>query len=302
MSDSIKTIDLGPNASVPVRRYQLDWFDYWLKTSEKERALKPFPYPPVRIFVMGANVWRDEQEWPLARAIPTPFYLASARGANSLDGDGTLARKPKRRDGEDKYVYDPHRPVATAGGPVCCNPKIFPWGPMDQRPVEKRRDVLVYTTPPLKEDMEVTGPIRVVLHVATSARDTDFTAKLVDVYPDGRAINLTDGILRLRYRESLEKPSLVQPNSVCAITIDAGVTSVVFKKKHAVRLEISSSNFPRFDRNLNTGRSQADETTMLSANQTIYHGRGHPSHLLLPVVPSSGSLLRTSVDAELMRR
>ena len=157
-------------------------------------------------------------------------------------------------------------------------------GPMDQRPVEQRRDVLVYSTPPLKHDLEVAGPVKAVLYVATTARDTDFTAKLVDVFPDGTARNLTDGLLRLRYRKSLERPELARPGEVYEITIDAGVTGNVFLKGHRLRLEISSSNFPRFDRNPNTGGSIPDETRLMQATQTIYHDRNHPSRIEVMVL------------------
>jgi putative CocE/NonD family hydrolase len=178
--------------------------------------------------------------------------------------------------------------VPTQGGAVCCNPKVFPWGPMDQRKVETRTDVLVYTTPVLKKPVEVTGPIRVVLYASTSAPDTDFTAKLVDVFPDGYARNLTDGILRLRYRESLEKPSPPAiPSQPYQFTVDAGVTSNVFLKGHRIRVEISSSNFPRFDRNPNTGRPIGEETELRNATQTIYHDRQRASYVLLPIVPPS---------------
>jgi hypothetical protein len=156
---------------------------------------------------------------------------------------------------------------------------------MDQRAVEERRDVLVYTSAALKRPLEVTGPVRALLYVSTSEPDTDFTAKLVDVYPDGHALNLCDGILRLRYRDSLERPAAAAPGEVYAIAIDAGVTSNVFAKGHRIRLEVSSSNFPRFDRNPNTGRRIADERELRRATQAVYHGRPHPSHLLLPVVP-----------------
>jgi putative CocE/NonD family hydrolase len=168
---------------------------------------------------------------------------------------------------------------------VCCNPAVFQWGPVDQRPVERRADVLVYTSGALKKDLEVTGPIRVVLYASTSAPDTDFTAKLVDVFPDGAARNLTDGILRLRYRESLEKPVLATPSQPYKVSIDAGVTSNVFLKGHRIRLEISSSNFPRFDRNPNTGRPIVDEIELRKASQTVYHDRTHLSYVVLPVIP-----------------
>jgi putative CocE/NonD family hydrolase len=281
-------VDFGPEAEVAVHSLQLDWFDYWLKqdAAEAEEAVNG---PPLRIFVMGANRWRDEREWPLARAVPTPFYLASRTGANSLAGDGRLEPRPPRHSSLDQYVYDPADPVPTAGGALCCNPRRLPWGPMDQREVEKRRDVLVYTTPPLKRPLEATGPIRVVLYVSTSAPDTDFTAKLVDVFPDGSTRNLTDGVLRLRYRESLERPVLAEPGRIYPITIDAGVTSNEFAKGHRIRLEISSSNFPRFDRNPNTGRPIAGERELRPATQFIYHDRLHPAHLLLPVIPPPGA-------------
>ncbi len=187
----------------------------------------------------------------------------------------------------DSFTYDPRNPVPTLGGAVCCDPKIFPWGPIDQRPVEKRKDVLVYTSAPLKQDLEVTGPIRVVLYASTSALDTDFTAKLVDVFPNGEARNLTDGILRVRYRDGLEKAELAEPGKVYPLAIDAGVTSNVFLAGHAIRVEISSSNFPRFDRNPNTGRPFADETALKKARQMVYHSRQYPSRVLLPVVPDN---------------
>jgi len=280
MSIQFPDVDFGPQSSAAVRTMQLDWLDYWLKG----RPSALLAAPPVRLFVMGANQWRDEREWPLARAKPTPFYLLAKKAANSLRGGGELSRNPPKKDAPDRFVFDPRNPVPTRGGAVCCNPTVFPWGPIDQRPVEQRPDVLVYTSSALKKEVEVTGPIRVVLYCSTSAPDTDFTAKLVDVFPDGTARNLTDGILRLRYRESLEKPALARPGQTYQVSIDAGVTSNVFLKGHRMRLEISSSNFPRFDRNPNTGRPVADETELRKASQTVYHDRQHQSYVLLPVV------------------
>jgi putative CocE/NonD family hydrolase len=240
---------------------------------------------PVHIFVMGANRWRDEQEWPLARTQYTQLYLASKGHANSLTGDGALAWTLEKKSKPDEFAYDPRFPVPTMGGAVCCDPKVFPWGPMDQRSVEKRNDVLVYTSQPMKRELEVTGPIKVVLYVSTSAPDTDFTAKIIDVFPNGEARNLTDGILRMRYRHGLDKAELAQPREIYPLTIDAGVTSNVFLPGHKIRVEISSSNFPRFDRNQNTGRAIADETALATAQQSVYHGRTYPSHVLLPVIP-----------------
>ena len=278
MSTPFPNVDFGPNSKFPVLQVQLDWFDHWMKGKE-------FHHTPLKIFVMGTNEWRDEREWPLRRAKLTPLYFSSKSYANTVYGNGELVRRAPLRDMNDKFTYDPMKPVQTLGGAICCNPKIFPWGPMDQRPVEQRKDVLVYTSRPLKNKMEVTGPIRVNVFVATSALDTDFTAKLVDVSPDGAARNLTDGLLRLRYRNGLDKPVLAVPGEVYAISIDAGVTSNVFLPGHRIRVEISSSNFPRFDRNLNTGRPLTSETEFRTAQQTVRHSRKYPSHVLLPVVP-----------------
>jgi putative CocE/NonD family hydrolase len=278
MSIKFAGVDFGADSFVPLRGLQMQWFDQFLKGQDTPLLSKP----PVRIFVMGVNRWRDEREWP-PRARLKWFYLESRGHANSLAGDGKLDSRGPGARAADRFVFDPRDPVPTMGGAICCNPKVFPWGPMDQRAVEKRPDVLVYTTAPLKSDVEVIGPVRVVLYAATSARDTDFTAKLVDVFPDGRAQNLTDGILRLRYRKSLEKAQLIRPGEIAKLTIDAGVTGNVFQKGHRIRMEISSSNFPRFDRNPNTGGSIADETQLRQASQTIYHDAEHPSHVLLPV-------------------
>ena len=274
------TVDPGPDAVAPLRGMELEWFNRWVK------GIEPDEEPaPVRIFVMGENRWRDEHEWPLKRTRYTRWYLAGQGRANSLEGDGELVLEPRHHDATDRFSYDPNHPAPTLGGSVCCSAKVFPWGPMDQRPAEARKDVLVYTSEPLAHDLEVTGPVRAYLYVSTSAPDTDFTAKLVDVYPDGRAINLCDGILRLRYRESLAKPVLAEPDEMYRIEIEVGVTSNVFRAGHRIRLDVSSSNFPRFDRNPNTGRPIPDEKQLRSAKQEVFHGRQHPSYVLLPVIP-----------------
>jgi putative CocE/NonD family hydrolase len=280
MAAKFDGVDFGPDSDMPLRDIQLQWFDQFLKGKDTPLLSQP----PVRIFVMGSNRWRYEREWP-PPAHRQRFYLESRGHANTLAGDGWLdLHAPSDPAAADRFIFDPHDPVPTNGGAACCNPKVFPWGPRDQRTVEQRRDVLVYTTPLLRKDVEVVGSVRVVLYAATSARDTDFTAKLVDVFPDGRAQNLTDGILRLRYRKSLEKPELARPGEVCKFTIDAGVTGNVFQKGHRIRMEISSSNFPRFDRNPNTGEPVADATVLRRASQTIYHDARRPSYVLLPVL------------------
>ncbi|HTP89197.1 MAG TPA: CocE/NonD family hydrolase [Bryobacteraceae bacterium] len=288
MSWKMPGAGFGPFATAPIRRYQIEWFDRWMHPEHSEHETEPETLPdlPVRIFVMGRNQWRDEREWPLARQTITPLYLAGNGHANTLSGDGVLERVPAAgRSPADRFTYDPKNPVPTRGGSVCCDPLVLPWGPMDQRPVETRRDVLVYTSPPLKRDLEVTGRVEAVLFVSTSAADTDFTAKLVDVSPNGETRNVIDGLLRMRYRDGLEKTVATRSGAIYPITIDVGVTSNVFLAGHAIRLEVSSSNFPRFDRNPNTGRPVADDKSLRKAQQTVYHDPQHESRLLLPVIP-----------------
>ena len=270
-------IDFGPNAGIALHETQLRWFDYYLKGINSgilEEA-------PVKIFVMGANVWRDEQEWPLARTHYTPYYLHSQGQANSLRGDGRLDPVVPGEEPADRFIYDPHDPVPTCGG----NTLIIPMGVQDQRQVETRQDVLVYTSGPLTTPLEVTGPLVVTLYAASSTPDTDFTAKLVDVRPDGYAQNLADGIIRARYRTSRMIPTLLTPGQVHELTIDLWATSHVFLPGHSLRLEIASSNFPRFDRNLNTGDDQATGSRWQTAVQTIFHDQRYPSHIRLPVIP-----------------
>ena len=228
---------------------------------------------------MGANVWRDEEAWPLARAVPTSFYLHSDGGANTLDGDGRLSETTPAEQRPDRFAYDPAQPVPTGqrGG--------YSRTPADQRDVERRRDVLVYTSAPFSHrPIEVTGPIEMRLWAASSAPDTDFTAKLVDVLPDGTARMLTDGILRARYRRGKTAPALLTPGRAEEMTIDLGATSNVFAAGHRIRLEVSSSNFPRFDRNPNTGEPFGESAELRRADQTIFHDRERPSRLVLPIV------------------
>jgi hypothetical protein len=255
---------------------QLRWFDHWLKNHDTGMLAEP----PIRLFVMGANVWRDEQEWPLARAVPTPFYLHA---------QDTLTTDPPGDEPPDRYTYDPAHPVPTCGGALLIA-REFGGGPRDQRAVEARPDVLTYSTPPLERDLEVTGPVHVDLWACSSAPDTDFVARLVDVYPDGRAYNLTDGIIRARYRDGSGAPeSLLEPNTPTRFTVDLWATSNVFKAGHRIRLQVTSSNFPRWDRNPNTGHPLGTDgpADLRQADQTIMHDADHPSHVLLPVVPTA---------------
>jgi putative CocE/NonD family hydrolase len=278
----VGAVDFGDKLPFDFNEVMLNWYDPLLKAQPSSRASDK----PVKIFVMGKNEWREEDDWPLARAKNTKYYLHSLGAANTASGDGALSTTPPGVEKADQFTYDPADAVPTLGGPLCCGP--FPpagLGPQDQSKAESRSDVLVFTTPALTNDLEVTGPVSLDLYVSSSAADTDFTGKLVDVWPNGFAQNLTEGILRLRYRNSQEKPELTKPGETYHITVDLWATSNVFLAGHKLRLEISSSNFPRFDRNLNTGEEQAGATRISKASNVIFHDKAHPSGLVLPVVP-----------------
>ena len=275
-------VDFGNASVLDLNEIELRWYDHWLKGIDNGAESDA----PLRIFVMGVDEWRDEREWPLARTQFTPYYLHSGGSANTLLGDGRLSPERPGDEPSDAYEYNPAFPTPTRGGGTCCNPEIVDWGSFDQRPVEYRNDVLVYTSEPLEEDLEVTGPVVVKLQASTDGRDTDFTAKLVDVHPDGYARNLCDGIIRGRYRESPERQKLLEPDTVYEFTINLWTTSNVFLKGHRIRVDIASSNFPRFDRNLNTGNPVAEDTEIRAAHQQIFHDAARLSHILLPVIPA----------------
>lgn len=276
-------VDFGQEAANVVNEAQLRWFQYWLQGIDNGILDEA----PISIFVMGENRWRQEHEWPLARTQFTPLYLHSNGRANTLNGDGWLDTAPPDGELPDIYVYSPFDPVVSLGGHSCCIPALAPMGPRDQRPVELRNDVLVYSTPPLTEDVEVTGPVEAVLYASSSADDTDFTVKLVDVYPDGRAINLIEGIQRASFRESNEHPTPIVPGEIYQYRFQVGSTSNVFKQGHRIRIEISSSHFPVFDLNLNVFRLTRDATyaDARNATQRIFHDADHPSHVVLPIIP-----------------
>ena len=278
----VGAVDFGNKLPFDLNEEILRWYDSLLKGMgnglDHEKSVK--------IFVMGKNDWREEDDWPLGRAKATRYYLHSAKPANGLDGGGTLSTAAPAEEKPDQYVYDPNDAVPTIGGPLCCEPGLPSGvGPEDQRPPEARGDVLVFSSPAFTQNAEVTGPISLDLYVSSSAVDTDFTGKLVDVWPNGFAQNLTEGILRMRYRDSQEKPELVNPREIYHINLDLWATSNVFLPGHKLRLEVSSSNFPRFDRNLNTGEDQARGTRMVKATNVIYHDKSRPSALVLPIVP-----------------
>jgi uncharacterized protein len=293
----IGEVDFGPEAGFDSEGLIVRWFQHWMPWGQTpfgagpdkvgvptRKGSDPIPDwegPPVRIFVMGENRWRDEQEWPLRRARSTSFYLHSTTGARGLDGDGRLERTPPdaASPSADTFDYDPRRPVPT--GRFGAYSRM----PVDRREIQRRPDVLVFTSAPLVEPLEVTGPIQAVLSVATSARDTDFTAAVSDVSPDGTARALTDGILRLRYRKSRTMPEPAVPGDTYEVTIDVGATSNVFLPGHRLRLEVSSSNFPRYDRNPNTGAPFGADARTAVARQTVFHDRRRSSRLVLPVIP-----------------
>jgi putative CocE/NonD family hydrolase len=277
-------VDMGFRSSpvsVDLDGMQLDFFDSWLKGKQNGAANGA----PVRIYVMGLNEWREEKEWPLPGTEWRRYYLHSRGRANSAYGDGALSTEAPISEPPDSFLYNPLDPVPTRGGGLCCYANALAGGAFDQSMVEHRADVLVYSTEPLAENVEVTGPITLTLYASSSASDTDFTGKLVDVDPNGFARNLTDGIIRARVRESQSDPKLINPGKVYEFTIDMWSTSNLFKAGHRIRLEVSSSNFPRFDRNPNTGHELFVDAETRPALQTVMHERGFASYVTLPVIP-----------------
>ena len=274
-------VDFGPEAANRADERQLRWFDFWLKGKPNGADNDA----PVQVFVMGANTWRSSADWPIPGTRFTTFYLQSYGEANSSAGNGMLTMERPPLEPADHFQYDPANPVPSKGGHSCCFANLAPLGPYDQSEIEKRADVLVYSTPPLEAPVEVTGPISLTLFAESSAVDTDWTAKLVDVYPDGRAINLNNGVIRARYRDSLEHTELLTPDTIYRYTIAIWPTSNLFGVGHRIRLEVSSSNFPQYDRNPNTGDPFGADAQMITASQTVYHDRRRPSALVLPIIP-----------------
>jgi uncharacterized protein len=278
----IGDVDFGPHAlENAYGDVILDWYDFLFKDIQNQFASDK----PVKVFVMGVDEYRQEDDWPPPQARSVKYFLHSSGKANSLAGDGSLSTTAPKSEAADSYLYDPGDPAPTIGGPLCCDAKHMEPGPRDQRSAENRSDVLVYSMGPLAQNLEVTGPVSASLFVKSSAVDTDFTGKLVDVAPDGFAKDVAEGILRMRYRDSPEHASLMNPGQTYQISLDLWSTSNVFLRGHSLRLEISSSNFPRFDRNLNTGEEIKFARKLVSATNTVFHDAEHPSALVLPVVP-----------------
>ncbi len=267
----------GDAALIDLRGEELAWFDRWLRGVGVEE-----PVAPARIFIMGENVWRDEREWPLARTRWTRYHLRSAGQANSRFGDGALTTDaPSAGETSDHYRYDPARPTPFITEPT--SSQIG--GPDDYAAVQRRDDLLVYQTGPLAEALEVTGPVTMDLYAASSAPDTDFTAMLLDVWPSGFAQRLTDGMVRARFREGMDRPALITPGEVYRYTIDCWNTAHVFRAGHRIAVQIASAAFPKYDRNLNTGAELGLTSEMAVAEQTILHDAEHPSAIILPVIP-----------------
>jgi hypothetical protein len=266
------------------------WFDRFLKGEENGLLSK---MPKVRYYTMGLNKWQSSDRWPPAGAQPMKFYLASGGKANTLNGDGVLGDAPPANDAPDKFDYDPMNPAPSYGGNVCCTGNAVRGGAFDQRKMEERGDILVYSTAPLAQGVEVSGPIEVTLYVSSDAKDTDFTVKLIDVYPDGRAYNLDETIQRMRYRNGYDKPlAWMEAGKVYKVTLQPMTTSNYFEAGHRIRIEVSSSNFPRFDRNLNTGGKNYDEVKGVVAHNAVHHSRQYPSEVKLTVVKKNSVTLR----------
>jgi len=273
-------VDFGAGSAVDIPAEHLRWYDCRLRGIDTGIDSQG----AIRLFVMGRNAWRDEHEWPLARTQFTSYYLHSGGRANSLHGDGALRPTPPGQGSPDTFVYDPGDPVPTLGGQTMFFEHS---GPKDRRPIERRHDVLVYTGPVLEQDVEITGPVSLVLFASSMAVDTDFTATLIDVHPNGKAIHICEGITRACFRDSLVHPTPIQPGAVYRYGISLWETSNVFRAGHRIRLEVSSSNFPRFDRNLNSGQLAGRGIEWQCARQTVFHDTRRPSHLILPVIPAA---------------
>jgi putative CocE/NonD family hydrolase len=258
------------------------FFDRFLKGEDNPRLAKQ---PKVTYFTMGLNKWQTSDTWPPQGAQSTTFFLSSGGKANTMNGDGRLTTTPPAKDAPDTFTYDPTNPVTSYGGNVCCTGTAVTAGAFDQRKMEVREDILVYTSEPFKEGTEVTGPIEPTLYVSSDAKDTDFTVKVIDVYPDGRAYNLDESIQRMRYRNGYDQPlAWMEAGKVYKVTLQPLNTSNYFEAGHRLRIEVSSSNFPRFDRNLNTGGNNYDETAGVVAHNAVHHSKQYPSQVTITVV------------------
>ena len=278
-SQKFGDIDFGVAAMVDQRSMELRWFDYHLKGEQNGLDKEP----PVDFFFMGINKWRKAENWPVPGTRYTPVYLASGGAANTGRGDGSLSFTQPAGAESDTYTYDPANPVTTLGGNNCCGTPTIA-GPKDQRPLESRNDLLVYTSDFLKQPLAIAGPVKMKLHAATDGRDTDWMVKLIDVQPNGYAMNIAEGILRARFRKGVDQMELLEPNRVYEFEVDMAGTANVFLPGHRIRVDITSSNFPQFDRNPNTGADLGADAKLRVAKQIVYHSGQRPSAIILPVV------------------
>jgi putative CocE/NonD family hydrolase len=276
--------ELAGSKGSKVNRDQIAFYDKYLLG-------KDVKIPAVRYFVMGANQWRIADDWPPPQTQWQRFYCHSKGSANTAAGNGLLSRDEPGPEPPDRFIYDPLNPVPSTGGALigAIAGAGALAGPLEQYHIEKRHDVLCYTTDELKEDIEVSGPLQFHLFAATSARDTDFTAKVVNVYPDGRAYNLAEGLIRARGRKLDDKPELINPGEVNGYVITIGHTCQLFREGHRIRIDVSSSNFPQFDRNMDTGNPIGEDATGIPALQTVYHQTGYASYIDLPVIPAKSA-------------
>ena len=275
-------MNFGDWSSLNIQTLSNQWFDRW--TLKEQNGVEDIP--AVQFFLLGENRWISADSWPPEGVTEKSLYLHSSGSANSSDGDGYLDEKQPGDEPPDRFVYDPGNPVPTKGGILCCLRPMTKAGPVDQSEIEKRDDILVFSTGTLSEDVTVAGPVKLELYAATDARDTDFTGKLVDVSPNGKALNITDGIIRARFRNGMGAPDFITPGETVMYRINLGSTAVTFKKGHRIRLEVSSSNFPRFDRNMSTGSPIGTESVWKKAAQTIFHDAKRQSRLILTVADS----------------
>lgn len=284
LPETEEDVSAGPrplrNAQRSYREMQESWYDYWLMNENNNVTERPF----LTYYVLGLDEWRTADQWPLDNTQYTKWYLGGDTPANSKSGGGLLTHEMPQSPVADSFEYDPGNPVPSLGGHTCCTGTETEAGGYDQSDIEDRKDVLVYTSKPLQDGIEVTGLLKAHLFVSSTAVDTDFTVKLVDVYPTGEAYNVQEGVLRMRYRESLTKPKLINPHQIYEIMVDLNATSNYFGTGHRIRIEISSSNFPRIERNLNTGEHNALGTTYAKAMNTVWRSAEHTSYIELPVI------------------
>jgi putative CocE/NonD family hydrolase len=282
-TQSFGGVDFTPAAMIDMFETQLRFYDYHLKGMQNGLDQEK----PVRLFYMGVNKWRDESDWPIPGTQYRELYLTSEGSANSVRGNGMLSFVKPFNSGSDSYRYDPLIPVPTIGGNNCCGTPTIA-GPADQRPLERREDILVYTGEFLEGPVTIAGPVRLKLYAATDGPDTDWMIKLIDVYPDGYAMPVSEGILRARFREGLDRVKMLIPNHVYEYDIELTGTANVFLPGHRIRIDITSSNYPQFDRNPNTGEPLGSSSKVRVAQQIVYHGGNRMSHLVIPVVPELG--------------